>query len=153
MSVIAEGTGYNYGSSRGGARRWLAPELVDPARFSLENSRPAYASDIYAFAITVVEVRDLSIVRPKHDINITDMKLWDAGKVPFDNLNEHQVIIAVLSGQRPPRPVLKDAEKEIPMSDSLWVVTTTCWRQQPAERPAATHAVRALKKSARQLLR
>lgn len=56
MSVIAEGTGYNYGSVRGGAVRWLAPELLDPEQFDMDHSRPTYASDVYAFALTAVEV-------------------------------------------------------------------------------------------------
>lgn len=58
MSLIAEGTAYNYGSQHGGgATRWSAPELFDPEEFGLESSRPTFQSDIYAFACICIEVR------------------------------------------------------------------------------------------------
>lgn len=57
MSLIAEGTAYNYGSHHGGgATRWSAPELFDPEAFGLESSRPTFQSDIYAFACVCIEV-------------------------------------------------------------------------------------------------
>ncbi|THH22369.1 hypothetical protein EUX98_g8218 [Antrodiella citrinella] len=86
MSVIAEGTGYNYGSDRGGAKRWLAPELISPEQFYLTSSRPSYASDVYSFALTTVELY--------------------TGKPPFGALKEHQIIHRVLQGQRPARPTI-----------------------------------------------
>lgn len=58
MSLISEGTGYNYGSQHGGgATRWSAPELFDPEVFGLESTRPTFQSDIYAFACVCIEVR------------------------------------------------------------------------------------------------
>lgn len=58
MSLVAEATGYNYSSIHGGgAVRWTAPELIDPEEFDLETSRPTFASDVYSFACTCIEVR------------------------------------------------------------------------------------------------
>ena len=57
MSVIAEGTGYNYNSIHGGgAIRWTAPELIDPEEFGSETSRPTCPSDVYSLSLTVIEV-------------------------------------------------------------------------------------------------
>lgn len=57
LSLIAEGTAYNYGSHHGGgALRWIAPELFDPEEFGLDNTRPTAKSDIYAFGCICVEV-------------------------------------------------------------------------------------------------
>ena len=59
MSLISEGTGYNYGSTHGGgAVRWTAPELIDPEEFELETTRATFFSDVYAFAMTAIEVMD-----------------------------------------------------------------------------------------------
>lgn len=58
LSLIAEGTAYNYGSQRGGgAAHYTAPELFDPEVFCLETRRPTFSSDIYALACVCIEVR------------------------------------------------------------------------------------------------
>lgn len=65
LSLLSEGTAYNYGSQHGGgAVHYTAPELIDPEAFGLETSRPTFRSDIYAFACVCIEVRfvGLSVV-------------------------------------------------------------------------------------------
>ena len=57
MALIADATAYNYGSVHGGgAVRWKAPELLDPEELGLPTSRPTFASDVYSFACTCVQV-------------------------------------------------------------------------------------------------
>ena len=57
LAVIAEGSSYNYGSLHGGgAIKWTAPELLAPDEFGLEDSRPTFQSDVYAFGCMCVEV-------------------------------------------------------------------------------------------------
>ena len=57
LSLIAEATAYQYGSSHGGgAVYWTAPELIDCEEFGLENSRPTFQSDVFSFAFTCIEV-------------------------------------------------------------------------------------------------
>ena len=57
LSLLAEGTPYNYGSVHGGgAIRWSAPELFEPEEFGLDNARPTPRSDVYAFACVCIEV-------------------------------------------------------------------------------------------------
>lgn len=57
LAVFAEGRSKNYASLRGGAERWLAPELLHPERFGFHDDRPTYAGDIYSFACVCLEVR------------------------------------------------------------------------------------------------
>ncbi|KAH8083311.1 kinase-like domain-containing protein [Cristinia sonorae] len=127
MSVIAESTGNS--SACGGAKRWLSPELINPEQFNMTSSCPTYASDIYSFALTVVELF--------------------TGNPPFETLREHQIIHHVLKGNRPPRPSIT---VDVMMSDRLWKVVTLCWRHHPANRPTASHVVQALESATRQRL-
>ena len=41
----------------GGTTRWMSPELLDPDRYGLPDSRPAKQSDCYALGMVVYEVR------------------------------------------------------------------------------------------------
>lgn len=60
LSVIADASATST-SAHGGALRWLAPEIFDPDSFNLRSSRPTYASDVYSFATTVIEVRSSNL--------------------------------------------------------------------------------------------
>ena len=41
----------------GGTIRWMSPELLDPDRFGISDSRPTKQSDCYALGMIVYEVR------------------------------------------------------------------------------------------------
>lgn len=56
LAVFAEGASNNYGSTRGGNYRWLAPEIISAQREEFLSCRPTYASDIYSFSCLCVEV-------------------------------------------------------------------------------------------------
>ena len=60
LSVFAEGESTNYAALRDGAAQWMAPELIDPHRFGLQDEGPTYAGDIYSFACVCLEVKHLS---------------------------------------------------------------------------------------------
>ena len=45
------------GSRSRGLVRYMAPELLNPSQFNLENGNPSKESDVYSFAMTVFEVR------------------------------------------------------------------------------------------------
>ena len=45
-----------------GTLRWMAPELHFPTDFGLDSSIPTFASDVYAFACTCVEVGLVSVM-------------------------------------------------------------------------------------------
>lgn len=53
--------GLRSATSGAGSKRWMAPELHDPGRFGLEHFEYTTATDVYAFASTILEVR-----RPFH---------------------------------------------------------------------------------------
>jgi len=41
----------------GGTTRWMSPELLDPDRYGLPDSRPTKESDCYALGMVAYEVR------------------------------------------------------------------------------------------------
>ena len=91
--------------------RWMSPELLDPERFGLEESRPTVESDCYALGMVVYEVL---IGRPPFSL----------GPVAIRN---------VLDGERPARP--QGPEGNL-ITDGIWDVLEACWRPQPGDRPS-----------------
>jgi len=114
LSLFAEGTSNSFGSARGGAVRWLAPELIDPESFGVESTRPTYASDVYSFACTVIELY--------------------TSEAPFARSSEVAVLGLVLGGKRPERPCFHGGEQ---MMDELWFVLRSCWAHLSTDRPNA----------------
>jgi serine/threonine-protein kinase TNNI3K len=57
LAVFADGKASTHTSNHNGSVRWMAPELHDPESFGLNSSKRSRASDVYAFAVTVMEVR------------------------------------------------------------------------------------------------
>ncbi|KAK7681752.1 hypothetical protein QCA50_015099 [Cerrena zonata] len=103
-------------ASGGGSTRWMAPEL-------LISGNPSFQSDVYAFAITCIEI----YTRQK----------------PYPELtNEAQVIQRVMKNDRPTRPN-NDTGRE--MSFSLWLIVDSCWAQDPFNRPPISDAVTSIR--------
>ncbi|KAL0576451.1 Rho guanine nucleotide exchange factor [Marasmius crinis-equi] len=93
-----------------GSTRWLAPELLNPGLPNVSTQR----SDIYAYGCIF------------------------AGRVPFYNLTDGAVAIAVLvNHQHPSRP----QESEVEQDDAIWDLMTSCWNPDPSLRPTAADAV------------
>ena len=53
LAVFAEGVKNQYASLHGGAFQWLPPEAFS----DVEDFRPTFSADIYAFACVCIEVR------------------------------------------------------------------------------------------------
>jgi len=85
----------------------MSPELIDPQRFGLENSRPTKSSDCYALGMVIYET-------------IT-------GRLPFHTHSDLTVFVKVLEGVRPPR--------EAGFTNGLWEMLELCWAPQPDARP------------------
>ncbi|KAK1227759.1 Homeobox protein tos8 [Marasmius sp. AFHP31] len=91
-----------------GSVPWLAPELMNPSCVEAPNRT---TRDIYALGCTMYELL--------------------AGNPPFsDKKMEFQIIMEVLGGIRPARPV------ECP--DGLWTVIEKCWQEQSGSRMTAS---------------
>lgn len=98
-----------------GACRWDAPEIVNPPdTMSLDDSLALFTteSDVYAFAMTVLEVF--------------------TGKIPFyQKRNDSSVIFTVLNGGRPEFPPCLDERKD------LRELVRDCWHEEPSRRPTS----------------
>jgi len=98
--------------AQGGTIRWMSPELLDPERFGLEDSRPTMKSDCYAFGMVIYEVL--------------------SGEKPFAKCREPAVIRRVIDGERPERP---QGVVGAWFGDEVWGTMALCWRSQPQDRP------------------
>ncbi|QRV74229.1 Ephrin type-A receptor 4 [Ceratobasidium sp. AG-Ba] len=89
--------------------RWTAPEVLAEGLCTAE-------ADVYALGMTILEV-------------IT-------GKVPYPELKDLAVILAVVQKRFPTRPEehISSASTE---GDSLWQLLVQCWDFEPAARPTA----------------
>jgi len=95
----------------GGTFRWMSPELLDPERFDLAESRPTKESDCYALGMVVYEVL--------------------SGRSPFAPNAAPIVIRMVLEGKRPGRP---QGEEGKLLTDAIWGMLELCWKAQPSDR-------------------
>ncbi|THH29984.1 hypothetical protein EUX98_g4198 [Antrodiella citrinella] len=123
MSLFADTSSNSYGSVRGGCVRWLAPEIIDPESFGSQSSRPTYASDVYSFACTVIE-------------------LYTA-EAPFAGSSEVAVIGLALAGKRPQRPRFHSEQL---MADGIWSLLESAWAHSLQDRPNADTIVQELAK-------
>jgi len=81
--------------------KWSSPEILDKKEFS-------FASDVFAFAITMIEI-------------------FTCGKVPYPDMKNDQVMEKVKEGYRMSKP------KECP--ENVFKLMERCWNQNPKERP------------------
>ncbi|KAK1227622.1 Rho guanine nucleotide exchange factor [Marasmius sp. AFHP31] len=90
-----------------GTMRWLAPELIQPDS-EVESSRE---SDVYAYAGVCLEIF--------------------TGRLPFSELNDAQVMFAVLIHKKhPARPTDSPG-----LRDDMWSLMMRCWDANPSSRP------------------
>jgi len=110
--VITDPTVVEPGStttSKPGVVRYMAPELLNPTQFELQNSNPSKESDVYSLVMTAYET-------------LTEI-------LPFGNARDGIIIFHVVSGDRPSRP--ESAEW---MKDRVWAMITTCWSEKRENR-------------------
>ena len=98
---------------------FAAPEILHPASFGLEKGVPSKEADIYALGMTMYQVL--------------------TGQWPFYPKREAEVVLAVVSGKRPPKP--ENAE-EIGMTEAVWELMSECWREDRAKRPEILQVLR-----------
>ncbi|TDL20566.1 kinase-like protein, partial [Rickenella mellea] len=97
-----------------GTMRWQAPELLNASRFEEDNGGVTVKSDVYAFACVCFEIF--------------------TGEIPFANLRDGAVILAVaVNNQRPPRPTEPATSRGL--EDEYWKLIQSCWATLPLDRP------------------
>lgn len=97
----------------GGAIQWMSPELINPAKFNLNESRPTKKSDCYALGMVIFEVL--------------------SEQVPFAPREGTAIISNIVDGERPGRPQGREGER---FPDDLWRMLEACWKPQPDDRPS-----------------
>lgn len=102
-----------------GTTSFMAPELLLPDKFGLSKGVPSKEADIYALGLTVYQVL--------------------TGKWPFFPRREADIMFAVISGERPPKP---ENMEEIGMTDGLWDLLEWCWRGDRMARPTIVEVLR-----------
>ncbi|TDL23444.1 kinase-like protein, partial [Rickenella mellea] len=97
-----------------GPARWSAPEILDPPEDMLGRVPYSKMTDMFAFAMTCVELATLA--------------------VPFsERKNDSAVIMHVLNDGRPELPPLLAEHEQIAG------VIRHCWSRDPEQRPSASH--------------
>ncbi|KAJ7489266.1 kinase-like domain-containing protein [Mycena latifolia] len=120
LSSIADATNSRFphstASVRGGTARYQAPELI------LTGCVNHFGSDVYAFACVCYEIL--------------------TGKVPFHEIwNDAVVMLKVVAGQRPSRPISCSGTTQL---DSLWELVVACWKEESNTRPSIAQIVERL---------
>jgi len=111
-SIRVTTTPVKMSSEEQGTASFRAPELLSPADFGLEKGVPSKEADIYALGMTVYQVL--------------------TGQSPFFPRREEEVILAVTSGERPPKP---EKAEEIGITEVLWNFLRECWEEDRMARP------------------
>ena len=91
----------------------MGPELLNPQRFCLKDSRPTRHSDCYALGMVVYEVL--------------------SERIPFYQDADLVVVGQVVEGKRPVRP---QGVEGLWFMDDVWGVLERCWKSQPDSRPS-----------------
>ena len=98
---------------QGGTFRWMSPELFDPEKFGLKDSRRTKRSDCYALGMVIYEVL--------------------RRRVPFHQHADFAVVVRVGKGERPGRP---QEEEGVWFVDDIWSMLERCWKPNPGDRPS-----------------
>ena len=150
-----------------GSARQMAPELM-PIDVDDDAPRVTKESDVYAFSMVALEVRDLlfrlsiffgnpqrsrrlcpcCLFWPCHNILSYPLLIYFinfvqilTGKQPFPTLNsDFRVVMHVQAGKRPERSSYLPAT----FTDSMWKLLVDCWDQDPENRPDMGTVIRRL---------
>ena len=99
----------------------MSPELFDPEKFDLKDSRQTKYSDCYALGMVMYEVL--------------------SGRVPFSRHHGPAIIGAIIKGERPRRPREREGTW---FADGVWDVIERCWKASPGDRPGIKDVLQCL---------
>ena len=115
--------------------QWTAPEVLE------ETGTPSPETDIFSFGMVMVEVRYDSTTVLSSQVDSLLASLWRkafTGMAPFSDNNSLAAMIAIISGERPPRPTHPT------FTATLWEVMNRCWDQDRHGRPRMPEVLLAL---------
>jgi len=112
---------------RGGTTGFMSPELLTPARFRRNDSKPTPQADIYAFGMVTFQVL--------------------TGETPFHGVGQGDVVCYVVHDKK--RPGKPENASAIGFSDSLWDFTQRCWDEDMELRPEVGEVVTHLEEVAK----
>lgn len=123
LTIVSDPTYFTTSNSTltGGTIRWMGPELLDPEKFGLDNSRPTKESDCYALGMVVYEVLSC--------------------QPPFASSKDHVVVRKVIEGERPERP---KGAIEAWFAEDLWEMLCQCWETRAQSRPSIEAVLKCL---------
>ena len=93
----------------------MSPELFDPEKYNLRDSRQTKHSDRYALGMVIYEVL--------------------SGQVPFFRNHGYGIIGRIIKGERPGRP---QGEEGVWFTDNIWGVLLEAQPKQPAKHQRCT---------------
>jgi serine/threonine protein kinase len=127
LSRILETSGFT-NKLTGGTCRWMAHELIAPRDDDDDYSPPVTtATDVWAFAMTVIEVR---LLYCPYNMSLISLQIL-TGRIPFSHIKyDTAVILSVIKNGRP----LRQTSPEI--RDETWSVLQRCWDTDTARRPS-----------------
>lgn len=119
----------------GGTMTFMAPELLAPSKFGLQNVAPTQEGDIYALGLVILQVLVLCC---RHLFVSLTFRQVLTGEKPFHNVKPLELAYYVSSGVRPEKPANAEA---IGISDSLWKLIQKCWDGERTRRPQIQEVV------------
>jgi len=118
----------------GHSARWAAPEILN------ERGTHSKEADVFAFAMVIIEVRhgrSTGCSRTLAHCHSVSMQVF-TGAVPFDSRPSLMAMLAILQGERPPRP------SHPTFMEKLWRLMQRCWDPEPHLRPEVSEALQVL---------
>ena len=116
----------------GHTARWTAPEILNG------NWTYSKEADVFAFAMVMIEVRLVgSLCQTLAYFHVLSPQTF-TGAVPFYNSVPLAVMLAIMRGERPPRPTHPT------LTDELWALAQHCWDQDPYLRPEVSKVLKVL---------
>ena len=129
------------GSPSVSAVRYMAPELLKPEGFGMENDNPTEKSDVYAFGLVTYQVSVMYYISTMViDCNVQVV----TGEQPFPGAKEDVIICCVVAGERPSRPPGPNEW----VSDDVWNFIARCWSPTWDGRPDVDFVMNALNDAA-----